>query len=181
MERLKSLFSRQVIVAAVEASPTPVEHAISSPIADVAARYFDIANMDCPASTTGQAAKIAMLCKQDLGQLPGELMGALLSDEERIDKLVNKANNLHTSRGSGPKSEEGEVVFVDSVQMRQVITQSFQWAQRMMVLDEQELTHILALYPGYMELNHKGMGREAEIHYRFEAQEMVNAKQLSET
>lgn len=145
-----------------------------------AAKYFATASKKHPASTTAQAACIAQLCKTSGNRRPITLMKSVLEDTEKLDALAKAATSIHAAHMNGPKNSTGTIEPVTPDRIKGTVRQDFLLAEWMMILSDDQLDRILELYPHYQDLNHAGLGRDAETQYRLYAHEMIRTTLESE-
>lgn len=148
----------------------------ANPAAQLGAEYLKIASNEYPAFDRAQSAYIALKLKHapNVPYTPLELGQALLKDQEELAGVMTAGDARHGFAGNGPTDDEGNLIPLDLTMVRNVIIRDFHWAQAMLALDEEQLQHILKLYPEYMSLIKQGMNAaEARLNYRFEVNEMV--------
>ena len=147
--------------------------------ASIAYGYFIRASIECPASITAQAAKIALWCKRS-GYTPWNLGLALSTDAAKIEKLVEVAKSAHEVRGR--KFEEPKIEDV-----ARIIGSDFFIADSMMILDDEQLETISTeMYQQYHAMNLRSTvnGREivtlgGEDKFSFQVDSMISSKNMS--
>lgn len=103
-------------------------------LSQIGFKYFVAASMQCPASVAGQAAVIALRCKES-GENPEALRDALIRDNDKIRKIQQAAIHAHSARGKGP-------VEPAYIKVPNFVRLDFNLAQQMMCLDETYLSEV---------------------------------------
>lgn len=114
---------------------------------------FQRASMECPASLTAQAAKIAIWCQESEYFQPEDLGFALLTDLPKLEKLVEIGNFVHNQRGV----KTGVIIEEVSV----IVCSDFLTAHRMMGISCHDLSEVTGpLFQKYMRNNPHGLSNE---------------------
>ena len=133
----------------------------------LAGRLFAEASKAYPASVTAQATYIAQYCISHT-EKPLELLNAIQIDDQVVSKLLVAANSAHKiANVSGPE--------VNEMSIRRILRAVYEFAEELMVLDDNQLTDILTRYSKYKDL--KGVVQDNPEHmYRMETVKLIQFK-----
>lgn len=117
--------------------------------AEIASTLFAQVSRDYPASISFQSMAIAQEC--ETRGLNPEILGiALITDDQRMEKLRVTANAVHTHRDVTVNGKPVEPLILDLVE--NVIASDFYLAARAMQLHRVEKQQFLNLFPTYKKI-----------------------------